>query len=227
MKTKSKVSLGIGFLFVLIICMGAAGIYFIKALSRDSSAIIKNNLISIDYVQAMQKDIDEINQAIFEQWPGKDHRIDIGHNFLQPRLNDFKKNLDLENQNITEEGEQAAVDSLKKYFNTYQDAAYIMYFESLAHQNQLNSSYLAVNRQLENIYNLNQKAILRKNELASRTASQAITYITIIGTIFFLVAFVFIINFPGYIANPIRELSDKIRAIADGDFRNNHSKIKD
>ena len=58
------------------------------------------------------------------------------------------------------------------------------------------------------------QAIVRKNEITQETASQASTYVVVIVTIFSLIAFSFIINFPGYVANPIVQLTQSIKSIA-------------
>ena len=218
MKTKTKLSIGITFLFVLIICMGAASIYFIRILARDSGDIIKDNQLSIDYVQAMQNDIDSVQQTLFQKWPGSDNRINLSDNFLRKYVDDFRKNLHDEANNITEVGEQAAVDSLSSYFNHYYSVADLLNFNTIDKKDGVNGYYAGIKIELNKIYQVNRNAILRKNQLASHSASNAVFYISLIGTIFFLVAFVFILNFPGYIADPIRNLSNKIRSIADGDF---------
>ena len=218
MKTKTKLTLGITFLFMLIIAMGAASIYYIRILARDTADIIKDNQLSIDYMEAIQNDIDSIQQNIFREWPGADNRIILSDKFLNKYISDFKKNLQAESEDITEDGEKEAVDSLTFYFNRYNSAIQLLHFNTVGNKEILLADYTGIKVQIHRIYQVNQKAIWRKNKLANQSASSAISYISIIGTILLLLAFVFIINFPGYIANPIKNLSDKIRAIADGDF---------
>ncbi len=210
MNTKTKLSIGITFLFILIICMGGASIYFIRVLARDTGNIIKDNLLSLDYVQDMQKDINLLTQDFVLHQVSK-NGVNTNAMF------DFESKLKAEQGNITETGEKEAVDSLTVNYKSYVDT-----LTNLSHANINSKSALKMTEKISgnliSIYALNNKAILRKNQLASHSASNAIFYISLIGTIFFLVAFVFILNFPGYIADPIRNLSNKIRAIADGDF---------
>jgi len=210
MNTKTKLSIGITFLFILIICMGGASIYFIKVLARDTGNIIKDNLVSLDYVQDMQKDIYLLNQDF------------VLHQFSKNTgdrnaMFDFESKLQSEQGNITETGEKEAADSLAINYKNYIDALTNPSRVAVDDKTVLKMTQ-AISGNLISIYNLNNKAILRKNQLASHSASNAVFYISLIGTIFFLVAFVFILNFPGYIADPIRNISSKIRAIADGDF---------
>jgi len=112
MKTKTKLTLGITFLFILIIGMGAASIYFINILARDSGDILKDNQQSLDYMQSMHNDIDSIQEEIFNQWPGDKNQVALNSAFLQRYFIDFKKNLKNESEDITEPGEKEAVDSL-------------------------------------------------------------------------------------------------------------------
>jgi PAS domain S-box-containing protein len=61
-------------------------------------------------------------------------------------------------------------------------------------------------------------AIVRKNEAAHQTAERANVLLGIIAVLSFLISFVFIVNFPGYIADPIRQLTESIRQIADKNY---------
>ncbi len=213
MNTKTKLSIGITFLFILIICMGGASIYFIKVLAIDSGDIIKDNQLSIDYVQHMDGEIDSIHAGLYQPVSMINDQSTLFKNLFSR----FNKNLDSEANNITEIGEKAAVISLRDEFQKYQ-GAFNQSDRNESVAQTMSVYYANIQKQLGIIYDLNQKAILRKNHLAAHSASNAVFYISLIGTIFFLVAFVFILNFPGYIADPIRNLSNKIRAIADGDF---------
>src|SRR6185437_10631093 len=107
MNTKTKLSIGITFLFVLIICMGGASIYFIKVLAIDSGEIIKDNQISIDYVQHMDAEIDSIHAALHQSI----NKVNIQTDLFKTLFSKFNKNLDSESNNITEVGEKAAVNS--------------------------------------------------------------------------------------------------------------------
>jgi len=61
---------------------------------------------------------------------------------------------------------------------------------------------------------LNMDAIQRKSNIAANTARNATIWITITGTLCFLIAFSLLVNLPGSIANPIHELTGSIKAIA-------------
>ena len=75
---------------------------------------------------------------------------------------------------------------------------------------------------LYGIMQLNMSAIGHKNAVAKATANSATLLVALIGSFLFLVAFSFVVNFPGYIANPIRELTERIKEIAK---RNYHQQL--
>jgi len=60
MNIKTKLTFGLLFLFVVIICFGVLGIYYVNRLSNDASKILKDNQISVEYCSQMLKALDEI-----------------------------------------------------------------------------------------------------------------------------------------------------------------------
>ena len=108
----------------------------------------------------------------------------------------------MQEQNITEPGEQQATAELRQAFEKIKNRG--------ISQEEIN----ALRKVCLKIQDLNMQAIVRKNEITQETASQASTYVVIIVTIFSLIAFSFIINFPGYVANPIVQLTQSIKSIA-------------
>src|ERR1017187_5256120 len=101
MKTKTKLSLGITFLFILILGMSGASIYFIRILAKDSGQIIKDNLISIDYVQQMNAELDSIHSTAFEILTVKGVAPDVPRNVIIVKFDNFQKSVDSEANNIT------------------------------------------------------------------------------------------------------------------------------
>ncbi|HZY81857.1 MAG TPA: ATP-binding protein [Cyclobacteriaceae bacterium] len=65
------------------------------------------------------------------------------------------------------------------------------------------------------LQDLNLKAIDDKSEITSATSENASKYLVIVATVICLITFTFIVNFPGYIANPISVLTNSIKSIAD------------
>ena len=109
-------------------------------------------------------------------------------------------------KNITEPNELELTLKLKEAFTTYQKAP-----QDSASIHTLREAALAIQE-------LNLNAIMRKNDIALNTAVRARNYVILIATTFALIAFSFIINFPGYIANPIVQLTASIKSIANKNY---------
>ena len=62
-------------------------------------------------------------------------------------------------------------------------------------------------------------AIFGKKSCGNYNIKRAFAYITMLGTMCFLLSFTFVMNFPGMIANPIAELAVGIREIANRNYR--------
>lgn len=115
---------------------------------------------------------------------------------------EFEKNLSKQRNNVTEAGEYDLTEKLSKDF------------QSLRGQPDDPVLLHSVHADITNIMLLNMQAIRRKSAVAEEAADQAILWIGIIGSICFLIAFVLLVNLPGNIANPIRELTLSIKEIA-------------
>lgn len=62
-------------------------------------------------------------------------------------------------------------------------------------------------------------AIQHKSSIADETAKNAITAISIVGTLCFLMAFILMVNLPSNIADPIRILTSSIKQIANQNYK--------
>lgn len=114
----------------------------------------------------------------------------------------FENNLQLQKKNITEPGEDLLTNKL------YED------FEQLISNPSDSILQHVIQTDITDIMLLNMQAIKRKNSIASDTASKANLWIAIAGCICFIVAFTLFVNLPGNIANPVKELTESIKAIA-------------
>ena len=186
-RLKTKLSLGLIFLFLVILLFGILGIFYINRLSNDAQLILKNNHESLVYANNMLTALENLKVR-------------------KDALEQFAANLKLQQKNITETGEKEATELLTKNFG------------ELLSNPEDPSNYPEIRRSLYRILDLNEMAILRKNETAKKTADQAKLVLTIIFTILTLIAFTFIFNLPGIISSPIRSLSEGIAEIANKNY---------
>ena len=183
MKLKTKLSLGLSFLFTVILVFGVLGIFYINRLTNDAAKVLKNNHESLVFCNNMLKALENIPHS-------------------EKAKNDFNENLKKQEANITEPGELEATKEVRTNFA-----------ELLAAPND-SSNYPQIRMGLQIINDLNQDAILKKNNLVQKTAEDAKLWLAVIFTILLLVTLTFIINFPAILSNPITKLTEGIVEIA-------------
>ncbi len=197
MTIKNKLRAGFGFLFLLAIVCSGLSIYYLNRLSAESSVILKDNYETILYMRnigiALDANETELNKS---------------------QIQAIENNLVKQEHNITEPGEQQLTDSLRSKYEQLK-----LLGSDASRQSGLR---LQIRKTLYGIMKLNMDAEDHKNAVAKATANSATILVALIGSFLFLVAFSFIINFPGYIANPIRELTERIKEISK---RNYHQQL--
>lgn len=121
-------------------------------------------------------------------------------------INSLTTNLKAQEGNITEPGEQELTFALRQEI------------EKLKLDAGDSSALLNLRQHAIGIQQLNMNAIKQKSEAATQAAAQATNYLVIIATIVGILAFIIIVNFPGYVADPIVQLTSSIKAIANKDY---------
>jgi PAS domain S-box-containing protein len=119
----------------------------------------------------------------------------------------FEENLVNQENNITEKGEAQITKELRAIFDLYKSAK-----RDEATERELRKKIL-------HVQDLNMSSIVEKNNSITQKTKTAFAYITILGTLCFLLSFTFVINFPRWIAGPIAELTAGIRSIANKDYK--------
>jgi PAS domain S-box-containing protein len=97
MKLKTKLTLGLVFLFVLIISFGALSMFYIQRLTSSANQVLKNNQETLQYCSNMLNALENI--------PSSDSS-----------LASFEKSMVLQEHNITEPGEGNATKALRTHF---------------------------------------------------------------------------------------------------------------
>jgi len=171
--------------------------------------IILLSAMGIFYVNALKKDTNNILVANY-------NTLEYSRNMLlalekiatdSDAFSVFEQNLNSQQQNVTEKGEQQATADIVNHFNN---------LKSNPADSLLTSR---IREDIAELMRLNMEAIERKSSIANATADNAVLWISVIGTACFLIAFVLLVNLPGNIANPIRELTESIKQIANQNYR--------
>jgi NtrC-family two-component system sensor histidine kinase KinB len=194
MKIKNKIRLGFGFLFLVVIFFGAISLYNMNKISVSSKVILKDNYESMKFVRSMRTILD-------------DNQLPLS----KATLAQLSSQLRLEANNITEKGEGQAVAALGGIFQKLSVTA----LDFNTQRNTVRQAYL----QLRLIDELNMNAIVRKNDAAHKNVELAASYIIFSASTCLIILFSFIVNFPGFVANPLREFSDAIREISKKNYK--------
>ena len=98
MKIKTKLTLSVGLLFLMIILLSAVGALYINALKKDTENILVANYNSLEYSKNMLLALEE--------------------NTIKA-LSEFEVNLEKQEKNLTEIGEKETTGNLRKNFTEY------------------------------------------------------------------------------------------------------------
>lgn len=188
MKIKTKLNIGVGLLFVMIVVLSVLSVWNITKLKKDTNNILVANYNTLEYSRNMLLALEEINSdpLAFEV---------------------FEKHLEKQKKNVTEPGEKETTDKI------------ITHFASLKNNPENTSLQSSIRKDLTELMQLNMSAIQHKSSVADDTAQNAITVISVVGMICFLLAFILLINLPSNIADPVRQLTASIRQIANQNYK--------
>lgn len=191
MKIKTRLTLGVGLLFLLIVMLTVISIGYINALKGDTNNILAANYNTLVYSRDMILALDK-----------------IGNN--PSAIADFEKTLEKQKKNETESGEKEVTDQIASHFSKLK-----------ADPND-STLKVTIRSDISSLMSLNMEAIERKSEVALHSAQTATLWISLAGTLCFLIAFISLINLPGNIADPIKQLTESTREIA---AQNYHQRV--
>lgn len=188
MKIKTKVSLGVVFLFTVILGIGGVGLYYLSRLSDNIENILKDNYETLEHTKSIIRNCDSLFTDSLKA------------------MDRIENSLQLQEQNVTEPGEQKATIELRKAFEKLK-------IEGISYETIRNIRQISLY-----IQDLNMRSITNKYERAQKIAANASTYVVSILTVFSLLSFSFVVNFPSYIAGPIVRLTQSIKLIAQKNY---------
>ena len=205
MKVKHKLSLSLAFLFAVIILLSSTGVYYLSQLATDSAAILKDNNRTLSYMRNIDKAVDQIQSEIIS-----------GNNVeaeLTPYLQALTENIKLQ-QNITDKLEA----NLNRLTLVLRDTG----LDSISRDSYSNI-FLPVMQEIksisDDIYLINEKTMIRKNEQANATADKTVLYMGIVGSASVLIGLMLLFWLPAYISKPLATFNKAIGEIARGNYK--------
>lgn len=184
---KTRLTLGVGIQFLLVALTVAAGIIAVNLFTADTRNILRANYDTLGYCRHMSTAMDDY------QNPESAKQV-------------FYQNLQLQQGNVTEQGEQALTDELTRQYGQF-----------VAHPED-RDLHARIRVTLNAISALNMEAIQRKSEVAAASGRTANIIIGTVGTLSFIIAFTMLLNLPSSVAEPIRTFTESLRQIASGNY---------
>jgi NtrC-family two-component system sensor histidine kinase KinB len=214
---RTKFALGIGFMFVIILTLLGFSAFYLNKLSNKTGAILKENYLSVVYAREMSEGLMNINQEITT---GFLSNRNLDKELMQNELNVVDKWLQLEKGNITEPGEDQLVAVIEGAFTEYRDS--IMKFSgSIPPANQIlyfQKKLKFLSQQIVLLSEMNGKAIELKTDDAKLSSKNAVTGMTILGSICFLITLSFTYSFASYFNERFFQLYNGIKEIVSSNY---------
>jgi len=189
MKIKTKLTFGVGLLFLMILALVIISGWYVNQLKKDTNNILVANYNTLQYARNMLLSLEDMA--------------------LNPtNIEVFQENLKLQQLNVTEIGEVVITDLIRNHFHQFKQGS--------KDQAVLLST---MRKDITELMRLNMEAIEKKSYIAADTAQNAIIMISLTGTLCFMIAFILLVNLPSNIANPIQELTNSIKEIAAQNYK--------
>jgi two-component system, NtrC family, sensor histidine kinase KinB len=214
---RTRFTLGMIFLFVIISILAVFSGYYLNKLSSKTSAILKENFLSVVYAREMSEGLVNISQ-------------EISTTFLTKRIPDSLKiakelkqiNLSLvaEKNNITEPGEDKLVTGIESDFIECRDSlqTLLKYPGSATKVLYIQNKSASIYHQLSILSQMNGKALEVKTDDAKASSQSALTKMTILATLCFLVGMSFTFSFASYFNRRFFQLYHGLKEMVSSDF---------
>ena len=200
---KSKITLGLGFLFLIILLLSGMGAYYLYQLSRSAEATLKDNYRSVAYAQHLNDALGDLRDAYLAGGPTAEATAGQAREA-------FERNLVDEQRNITEPGEGQLADSVAAGFRQFLLVA--------PAATDSRAAYQQLRHQVSRVAALNLRAIEQQGQRTRQIANRTITVLGLVAALGILATFSFIFSFPDYVTKPVEELTAGIRQMAVGNY---------
>jgi hypothetical protein len=219
MTLKKKLSVGLGFLFLIIFVLAIVCSFYIGTLSQDAENILKDNYKSLVFTKNMISALEDMRTAIgsivfnaADDQKTSDYYLKL----YEAGRTEFENNLKSENGNITEIHESDYVATVNQGYALYAnlclrivkgEGGRALYF------NEYQPAFEKLTRAINNINDINMQAVERKSQMAKEDSVKFIRLMALIGVFCLILAFGYFWYFPFYISNSIAYLSERMKTL--------------
>jgi len=214
---RTKFTLGMVFIFLIILILLGFSAFYLNKLSNKTSAILKENYLSVVYAREMTDGISKISQEMTTAFLEKRNpeKAMIAH-----QLEAIDQSLQQEKGNFTEVGEDRLVAGFESVFDEYR-AKVTKLADSVLSPEELiyfQKKQAFLEQQLVLLSQMNGKAIEVKTDDAKVSSRNALTGMTILGSCCFLIALSFIYSFASYFNERFFQLYNGIKEIVSSNY---------
>jgi methyl-accepting chemotaxis protein len=214
---RTKVALLMILLFIIILLLSVFSGYYLNKLSNKTSAILKENYLSVVYAREMSEGIMIINQEITSCFLSNKNPDSL---IIKKELSFIDNSLKLEKNNITDPGEDKLVSGFETDYSEYrntvlkslnlpQSSGNVLYL-----QNKSGDLY----QQLVLLSQMNGKSIENKTNDAKVYAKKAFAQMSVLGTLCFFIALLFMFNFARYFNERFFQLHNGIQELVSSNY---------
>ena len=204
-------------MFIIISVLSVFSGYYLNKLSDKTSAILKENFLSVVYAREMSEGIMNINQEITTSFLT---HINSDSSKIATELNLINKSLLSEKNNLTEPGEDKLVSGIETAYFEYRDSviAILKSPKSSSGMLYLQNKSGILYQQLLVLSEMNGKALEVKTDDAKDFSKSALTKMTILATLCFLIGMSFTFSFASYFNRRFFQLYNGLKEVVSSNF---------
>jgi len=218
MKLSIRSKFFVGMVFLLIIlALSIFSAYYMNKLSKETGTILKENYLSLVYARDMSGGLTNINQEITNCFLTNKNIDSI---LIKKELNIIDKSLQLEKNNFTEPGEDKLVYSFETGFKEYRDLVVTLLVspQPASKVVDLQKRYGALYQQLVLLSDMNGKAIEVKTDENKISSQDALTQMTILASLCFIIALFYSYSFSSYSNERFSQLYNGVKEIVSSNY---------
>jgi NtrC-family two-component system sensor histidine kinase KinB len=205
------------FLFMIILVLAVFSGYYLNKLSDKTSAILKENYLSVVYAREMSEGITNINQEITAAFLTRRKSDSLK---ISKEIAFIDKSLLAEKSNITEPGEDKLVSGIDEDYSQYKDSVLKIVSSTLQVEGMINlqNKSASLHQKLLLLSQMNGNAIEVKTDDAKAYSKSALTKMTILASLCFLIGMSFTFSFASYFSHRFYQLYNGIKEIVSSNF---------
>ena len=213
---RSKFFTGMVFLLI-ILALSIYSAYYMNKVSNETGAILKENYLSVVYARDMAEGLTKMNQEITKGFITNSNPDTL---MLKNELKVVGNSFQSEKNNITEPGEDKLVVGIETDLKEYSDS--VLKFSkssyTLTRVLFMQKKFDAMYQQLMHLSQMNGKAIEVKTDNTKISSQDAMTQMSIIATLCFIIALFYSYSFSSYSTERFAQLYDGIKKLGSGNY---------